>query len=406
MAVELESIRNSTEIKDIGTEAKSYLIKQLSTNQSLLQTNNYIPKVLFNNLQKDQCKQLAKILLKNYINGNLPESTRVTITNNKNLLNYLVLEVTKNITKCFDNCESLTKALNKSDFDVFDFAKENDLKSYFLEITMTENHEDKIKQCLNLLKVLPLPYMQENYQLTAVFTLLVLKKCCQSKKIRKSIDSIFEMVFELSQHSPDLYQILPVDFIFCFKDQVILNLLTLKIKNSNPQLAIKSLIESAVKRKRDENKISTKIVELLTSQGNTVQSIETFSDTAFQMTCIILPIIVKQKKSITASGPRNILADLQEKLQKILVDTFKTIDFSTHSSFVDQTDNTEDSLVEKNSNMAILNALPAYTLTLSRYCETTNVEELRNLDCLWSGLDFFVNHSVSFFNIFSIHILN
>lgn len=376
---------------------KSYLIKQLNTNPSVLENDMYFPRVLFAGLDKNQCKQLSKVLVKLYLNGQTEIFNDVAISNNRTLLNALVLEVAKIITKCFENSESLSKALNKTDFNIAAFAEETNMQDYFKRITLTENNEEKISKCIEILKRLRIPYLEENYQLTAIFVLLSVKKCCQTKKVRKNIDYIMQNIFELSQHAPDLYQIFSVDFIFSFQDTTIMDLLTLKIKTSNQLLVIKCTVEKAVKRVKAKSDLVKNIVELLISKKLNNSSMEAFSDPAFQITCIILPLIVKQKKTITASTFRSILADLQEKLQKVLLDTFKNVDFSKNSSLFSKAGNTEDSVVESESNMAALNAIAAYTLTLSKYCEATEVQEIQNFDCLWSGLDFFIQNAVSIF---------
>lgn len=403
MAMEVLAIRNSDEVSSQSLqENKTYLIKRLSLNPAILESNTYIPRVLFANLDNNQYRQLAKSLTKLYLNDEVSEVFgSVAIRNNKPLLNALVLEVAKNIAKCLQNCEDLTKALSK-EFSMTAFTKENDIKTYFNGITIDENNEEKIRKCIELMKTLQISYLEENYQLTAVFMLLAIKKCCQSKKIRRSIDYLLQNIFELSTHPPDLYQVFPVDFIFCFKDPMMIDLLTLKIKTSNQLLVIKNLIESAVKRVRMESDLVKSIVELLMKNNSkNTSSIEGFSDSKFQITCIILPLLVKQRKVITAGAFRSILAELQEKLHKPLLDTFKNIDFSKtgNTSVIGNKSagNIDNSVME--TDMATLNAMAAYSLTLSKYCESTDAGDMKNLDCLWSGLEFFVDNAVSQYRI-------
>lgn len=403
MAMEVLAFRNSDEDSSQALhETKTHLIKRLGSNPAILESNTYIPRVLFANLDKNQYRQLAKSLVKLYLNDEITEVFgSVAIRNNRSLLNALVLEVAKNIAKCLQNCDDFTKALSK-EFDIAAFAKEIDIKTYFNGITIVENNDDKIKKCIDLMKTLQISYLEENYQLTAVFVLLALKKCCQSKKIRRNIDCLLQNIFELSTHPPDLYQVFPVDFIFCFKDTMMIDLLTLKIKTSNQLLVIKNLIESAVKRVRIESDLVKSIVELLLKKSSKHDdTIEAFSDPRFQISCIILPLLVKQRKVITAGAYRSILAELQERLHKPLLDTFKTVDFSTNASNTSVVSNknsavgnVEDSVIEADS-MATLNAMAAYSLTLSKYCESTGGEAIKNLDCLWSGLEFFVDNAVS-----------
>ncbi|KOB68387.1 Actin-depolymerizing factor 1, partial [Operophtera brumata] len=407
MAMEVLVMKNPHEDSSQALqETKSYLIKRLASNPAILESNTYIPRVLFANLDKTQYKQLSKSLVKLYLNDEVTEIFKnVAITNNRLLLNAIVLEVSKNVVKCFQNCDDLAKALSK-EFNMISFAKGHDIKAYFNGITIEENSDEKIKKCIELMKTLQISYLEENYQLTAVFVLLATKKCCQSKKIKRTIDGLLQNIFELSIHPPDLYQVFPVDFIFCFKDTSMIDLLTLRIKTSNQLLVIKNLIESAVKRVRIESDLVKKIVELLLPKksSKTASTIEAFSDPKFQISCIILPLLVKQRKAITTSAFRSILADLQEKLHKPLLDTFKNVDFSktgnislvTGDKNNSVTGHTEDSIVESDSSMTVmvtLNAMAAYSLTLSKYCESTDKEDVKNLDCLWSGLEFFVDNA-------------
>lgn len=405
MAMEVLIMRNSNEDSNQALqETKSHLIKLILINPAILESNTYIPRVLFANLDKNQYKQLAKSLIKLYLNDEVTEIFKnVAITNNRLLLNALVLEVAKNVAKCFQNCDDLTKALSK-EFNMITFAKGFDMKTYFNGITIEENSDEKIKKCIELMKTLQISYLEENYQLTAVFVLLAIKKSCQSKKIKRNIDGLLQNIFELSIHPPDLYQIFPVDFIFCFKDTMMIDLLTLRIKTSNQLLVIKNLIESAVKRIRVESDLVKNIVELLLPKksSKTDNTIEAFSDPKFQISCIILPLLVKQRKAITTSAFRSILAELQEKLHKPLLDTFKNVDFGntglvTGNKNKSVSGNTEDSIVESDNSMTVmatLNAMAAYSLTLSKYCESTDNEDVKKLDCLWSGLEFFVDNAV------------
>lgn len=381
-------------------EEKTHLIKQLSANANVLDT--IVAKVLFPNLDKTQLKLLSKTLVKQYLsNPELEIFKSEAVINNRLLLNAIVLETVKNLTKRFENTEDFSKALSKSDFDMISFAKCIDTIEYFVNIDCITDEDSTIMNCIQILKQLPIYYLEESYQLATIFVLLATKKCCQVKKIRKCIDYVLQSIFELTPKYPDIFKLFPADFLFSLEDKTTLNLLTLKIKTSNNLLVIKSVLESAVKKVKTDSEIVKKIVELLlnkqTNKKGGVTTIEYFSDTAFQISCIILPIIAKEKKAITASAYRSILANLQEKLHKSMLDCFKNIDFSSSSLSMDTTRNTEDSMVVSDNMLATLNAMGAYSLTLSKYCETTDVEEIKNLDCLWSGLEFFVQNAVSFF---------
>lgn len=356
--------------------------------------------VIFSTLDKTQLKNVAKNLVKLYINNSNVEILQSnTISNNKPLLNAIVLETVKNITKCFENNENLTKALTKSDFDLTKFIKEIDIKEYFEQICLKEHQDEVVTNCVDILKQLTLSCIDENYQLVGIFILLSTKKCCQ-KKTRKNIDLILQNVYELSPKCPDIYKIFPVDFIFSFDDRLMINLLTLKIKNANNMLVIKYTLESAVKKVKADSDVVKQLVEILltTQNKNNASNIEYFSDPAFQISCIILPIIAKEKRAITTSAYRSILATLQEKLHNSMLNAFKNIDFGNNSSLMNETNgNTDESLVVSDNTLATLNAVGAYSLTLSKYCETTDASEIKNLDCLWSGLEFFVQHAVSTF---------
>ncbi|XP_053620785.1 uncharacterized protein LOC128681155 [Plodia interpunctella] len=378
--------------------AKIHLIKQIATKpQSLNIAKNYLNNVLFYNLDKNLLKQLSKCLVKLYL-SNPDESLfkNDTIIYNRDVLNALVLETCRNITKCLVNTDELTKSLSKLDFDLAEFAKERDMKDYFENISKNDD-DSTITNCVEILKQLQIYYLEEKYQLVAIFVLLSLKKCCQ-KKIRRNIDNILHNIFELSSQAPDLYKIFPIQYIFSFEDKTLLNLLTLKNKTSNHSLIIKSILESAVKRVRSDSSLVINIVELLLQNhdlnGNKAANIEYFSDTAFQISCIILPLIAKQKKVLTSSAYRSVLADLQEKLHKSMLEAFKNINFKDSSLLNESTGNVDESMVVSESEMAILNAMAAYSLTLSKYCETTDGEEIKKLDCLWSGLEYFVQNAI------------
>lgn len=396
MASQILSVRSGEEYnKEIMTSTKAHLIKQISENPTLLQNNNFC-SVLFSDLDKTHTKQLAKCLIKLYlVDSELGMLQSNAVTNNRTLLNFLVLETARNIAKCLENNNLLSHMLGKSDFNMVSFVKETEIVQYFDQLSIKSENQDAIKSYVNIFNQLPLCYLEENYQLVAIFFLLAIKKSTDGKKLKRNIDTILQSIYELSLQQPDLYQIFPIEYIFSFQDHKLLDLLTLKLKNANNLLIIKSLLELAVKKVRsDSDLVKTIVSKLLKKNKKKVSNMESFNDPAFQVTCLILPLIVKQKKILTSSAFRSILADLQEKLHNVLLESFKNIDFNNGSIIVDN-GNPDDSAVQNDSSVAALNAMPAYSLTLSKYCESTNDEEIKNLDSLWSALEFFSQCAVS-----------
>ncbi|XP_048000075.1 uncharacterized protein LOC125237142 [Leguminivora glycinivorella] len=198
----------------------------------------------------------------------------------------------------------------------------------------------------------------------------------------------------MSPKNPDLYKIFPVNFLFSFTtdtQDALIELMTLKIKTSNNLLLIKSTLETGVKKVKTDSEIVKSIVKILLKKQKSKNNSELFSDPVFQISCIILPIIAKEKRAITTSAYRSILADLQEKIHKTMLDAFKKIDFS--ENLFQDTGNIEDSVMSDNA-MAALNAMEAYSLTLSKYCETNDAAESKNLDFLWSGFSFFMENAI------------
>ncbi|CAH0598788.1 unnamed protein product [Chrysodeixis includens] len=393
MALQLLSTRNKQDHSTTITPTKTHLIKQISTNPSLLQ-HTYFCKILFTDLDKSHMKELAKCLVKLSLNDANENVLQLdSVANNKDLINALVVETAKTTAKCFENDDSLSKLLGKSDFNIVSFAKERKIMDYFSQITLKSDSQDTLKNCVNIFKQLPIYYLEENYQLVAIFVMLVIKNCTTAKKLKRNIDYVLQSIYELSYQRPDLYQIFPADDIFNFKDTTLLDLLTLKIKTPNTLIIIKSLLELAVKKVRIDSDQVKNIVEKLVKKKKNISTIESFNIPVFQITCLILPSIVKQKKAITASAFRSILADLQEKLYIALLESFKNINFDSTVS-QNETGNTEDSVVESDNNVATLNAMVAYSLILTRYCEATDAEEMKNYDCLLSGLEFFVQNAI------------
>ncbi|KAI5643265.1 urb2/Npa2 family domain-containing protein [Phthorimaea operculella] len=392
----LKSSHNDQNETIIST--KNHLIKQVTTTPEIL--NTCFPEVVFNNLEKAQLKLLAKNLIKTFAsNPEIDLMKTNAVMNNRNLLNALVIENAKNMAKCFENIDDFFKALNKSDFDFSACGKDINMATFFEEISLKEDQENEVSSCITLYRQLQLPYLEESYQLVAIFLLLCAKKSCQ-KKIRKSVDHILLNIFEMSPKYPDIYKIFTADTIFSFEDKTVLNLLTLKIKTSNSMFIIKSILESAVKKVKTNSDIVKSIVDLLLSQQKgkkeDTSSIEYFSDPVFQITCIILPIIAKEKRAITTSNFRSILANLQENLHKSLLKCFKTISFDSNTSLLNETiGNIDDSMVVSENTLASLNAMAAFSLTLSKYCETNDAEEMKNLEYLWSGFEFFIQKALS-----------
>lgn len=384
---------------------KSYLIKQL-TSSNVLDNEVYIKKMVLANLQKTQAKQLAKHLVKLCINEDTDILKQNYILNNRTLLNALVMETLRNTIKRFDNAEALSKAMTKTDFDLTLFLKNADVKDLFGQMTMNTEETDVAKY-MDILKQLPIYYLEEKYQLMSLFVLLLVKNS-SSKKLKKNVDSILQSLYELSPKNPDLYKIFPVDFIFSFEDRTVIDLLTLRIKTSNNLLLLKSTLETGVKKVKVDSEIVKNIVEILLVKqtSENTSSIEYFCDPVFQITCLILPIIAKEKKAITTSAFRSILANLQEKIHIAMLDAFKNIDFGTNGSFLaNQSGNPEDSMLMSDKTLAALNAMEAYSLTLSKYCETNDAEEIKNLECLWSGLDFFTHNAVSIYRYYIYYYL-
>ncbi|XP_045781293.1 uncharacterized protein LOC123878215 isoform X2 [Maniola jurtina] len=398
MTIELLSTDNTDEhTSNLLSETKTNIIKQISDHPQILAYDNYITSNLFRNLDRNQSKQLSKLLLKS---GTHDPDMKIfntnAITGNKVILQTILLKVTKNICDCIENTSVLSKALSKTNFDVTSFTKEVNIKEYFYN-TLIQN-QDVIENLIEVLKQLQIHYMEENYQLTAIFVLLITKKCCQTKKLRKKIDYILQSIYELSPKYPDLYKIFSVDFIFDFDNNTLIDLLKLTNKTPNNTLVLKSVLETAVKKVKTDSEIVKNIVEILLTNHKskgTLSSIEYFKEPVFQIICIILPLIAREKKAITTSAYRSILANLQEKLNKAMLDSFKNIDFSKNSSFlVDEAGSTDDSVVVSENTVATLNAMGAYTLTLLKYCESNDGLELKNMECVLLGLELFVQRAI------------
>ncbi|XP_038217221.1 uncharacterized protein LOC119836076 [Zerene cesonia] len=384
---------NTDNVDEIISNTKSHLIKQISSTNTLTH-NEYFAKVLFGNLDNSQLKQLAKCLIKMYANDqNLDMFKNDSICNNKILLNTLVFEVAKYITKSFENASSLSKSLGKAGFDITTFFKDNDVKVYFNKLAIDSENFEVIMKYIEVLKHLQIYYLDENCQLTTIFLLVTLKKCCNSKKAKRSIDNVLQSIFEISPKKPDLFKIFPVDLLFDFENGI-LELLKLNAKTSNHVSIIKNVLETAVKKVKKEPEIIKKMVEILLNNFKTkmvnITSISDFNDDVFQLICIVLPLIAKEKKNITTSAYRSILANLQDNLNQAMLNSFKNVDFIKSNLNVSNTDNS----IMSDDTMATLNAMGAYTLTLLKICETNDGTEIKSMDCLWPGLEFFVQNAI------------
>ncbi|XP_068624303.1 uncharacterized protein tsr isoform X2 [Battus philenor] len=401
MAIELINIETEICQTEAVTSLRTHLIKELATNSDEISSNTYFTRQLFTKLDTNQAKQLAKALVKAYINGvDCEIFQNEAIAQNRILLNALVLETTRNIMKCFKNGNTLSKPMNKTNFDIVSFVKSINVRQLFNELTLNiENEIDNITKYVQLLRLLQIFNLTESYQLTAIFVLLAVKKCCHKKKLRRSIDSTLQVIFELSPKCPDIYKIFPVDYIFSFEDNLVLNLLTLSIKTTNQQSIVKNVLEVAVKKVKINSEIVKEIVEILlsknkSSEKKSFENIEYFSDTIFQLQCTILPIIAKEKRAVTLSAYRTIFANLQERLHQAMLESFMRVDFTNVNNFINNNGNTDDNSVSLEMREAIHNAIGAYSLTLLKYCEVTDVEEIKKLDCLWSGFEFFVQNAI------------
>lgn len=396
------------EIKNINSQeivpTKSYLLDRVANDTEML-INHYQSKVILSNLTHDQMKKSSKALVKILNeNQNLELLVNSNILNSKTLSSMIAMDILQLLVKELaspSNDKSLTKVMAKDNFSVTEFFNEVDFVDYFTNISgkreFTDDELINITYYIECLKQLQVYNLEENVLLTIICVCFALKRSTDKKKIRKNIDYLLQMIFELTPKCPDLYKIIPVDYMFAFPNNTFLELATLKLK-SNRMLVIKSVLEVAVKKVKTDSDYIKKIVKILISNQKSKigSSIDYFSDDIFQISCLVLPLIAKEKKAITTSAFRSILATLQEKLHKSLLKCFKTIDFSNENSLFMETGNADESIITDHT-LATLNAMEAYTLTLAKYCETSDVEEIKNLDCLWSGLGFFVENAVNIF---------
>lgn len=421
-AVELLSLQNPEyETEELNAPTKTHLIKHATysyNHQKTLFSPMYC-RTVYANLESDQLKRLTKKFLRSQsgveaLSTNPEFDVLESVANNKPLLTAFTVETLKIIARGLEdtmdvysrdpNYPRLSKALSEDTFEGMN-SLPVDAKEYFEMFSEYEQRDISAIDCdflayVDVLHRLQLPHLEERYQLGAVFVLLALKRAAKAKKLLRRVDELLRSLFEISPKHPDLYKLFPVEYLFDFEAQLLMKLLTLNIDTSNPLLLIKCLLETAVKKvKTDAEVVKCLVKTLLTNQKvkkEDATNIEYFADPVFQTTCLVLPIIAKEKKAITNSVFRTILADLQEKLHKALLKSFKRINISNEKSrLIEKAGDTVDSEVAVRNATATLDAMEAFSLTLSKYCETTNAEDMQNLDYLWTGLEFFVENAVS-----------
>ncbi|XP_052742715.1 uncharacterized protein LOC112058104 [Bicyclus anynana] len=389
---------------EIISESKTIIIKRIFDCPQYLLYDKYITTNLFRNLNNNQLKMVSKSFLKSYTNySDLRIFKTEAVVNNEELLQALLYKVIRNICDCIENANVISKALNKYGFDIISFRKHVDVKECLNCTNMKNQVEIKLGEMIDVFKQLQIHCLGESYQLVAIYVLLIIKKCCQSKKIKKSIDYILQSIFELSAKYPDLYKLFPIDYIFDFEDTTLMDLLILTIRTPNSALLIKIVLETAVKKVKTDSEVVKNVVEILLTNHKskgTIISIDYFKDPVFQITCVLLPLIAKEKKAITTSAYRSILAHLQDKLNKAMLHSFKDIDFS--SIVYEDAGNTVFPpsicvpIIKKKPKDAApaLNAMGAYSLSLLMYCESNDPKEIEKMDCLLSGLDFFIQNAI------------
>lgn len=352
---------------------------------------NYYFKALFVNLDRQQYRQLAKSLVKiHVVDPEISIFQSECVATNKDLLTAVTFEILKNVVKNFENASVFCKSLG-NDFDIESFFKDVDINDYFNNLSFNMVDNDETMKSLEVLKDLQIYNLDENCQLTAIFILLALKKCCNIKKIKRTIDNTLQTIFELTPKTPDIYKIFSVSFLFNFENGII-KLLKMNAKISNHVLIIKNILEFTTRKVKNEPEVIKTLVKQLLKGYNKIEikRIEDFSEEVFEIICILLPLISKERKN-SATMPKSILTSLQEDINRAILDSFKSIDFE---KYVLNTTNTDESVITE-SSMAILNAMVAYALTLAKSCESNEGKEIKSIHCLWSGLEFFVQNAVS-----------
>lgn len=360
------------------SETKTNILKNISSYPQVVTNDNYFTNTLYRNLNKRQTKILTKAILKNYsTNNNIGIFKTHAVSNNRELLQSILLKVSKNITDCIGNVEVLSEALNKTNFEVNSFVKWVNVRDLFKNGNII--NEDEISNNIDILRLLQIHNLKENYQLTAILVLLLAKHYCQHKKLKRNIDSILHSIYELSPKYPDVYKIFQPDAIFDFNNNIILELLRLNIKTTKDTLIMKNVIEIAVKKVKTDPDVIKNIVEILLRNHKTseINNLVNFDNPVFEIICLALPVIAREKKNITTSAYRSILADLQEKLNTAMLDSFRNFNFNKN-------------VENENSH----NSMLAYSLTLLKFCESSDINE-KDVDCMLSGLQYYIDIAVS-----------
>ncbi|OWR42050.1 hypothetical protein KGM_205497 [Danaus plexippus plexippus] len=360
------------------SETKTNILKNISSYPQVVTNDNYFTNTLYRNLNKRQTKILTKAILKNYsTNNNIGIFKTHAVSNNRELLQSILLKVSKNITDCIGNVEVLSEALNKTNFEVNSFVKWVNVRDLFKNGNII--NEDEISNNIDILRLLQIHNLKENYQLTAILVLLLAKHYCQHKKLKRNIDSILHSIYELSPKYPDVYKIFQPDAIFDFNNNIILELLRLNIKTTKDTLIMKNVIEIAVKKVKTDPDVIKNIVEILLRNHKTseINNLVNFDNPVFEIICLALPVIAREKKNITTSAYRSILADLQEKLNTAMLDSFRNLNFN-------------ENVENENSH----NSMLAYSLTLLKFCESSEINE-KDVDCMLSGLEYYIDIAIN-----------
>ncbi|CAG9572984.1 unnamed protein product [Danaus chrysippus] len=359
------------------SETKTNILKNISNYPQIVTYDNYFTNTLYRNLNKKQNKILTKAIFKSYSTNNNTEIFKThAVSNNRELLQSILLKVAKNIIDCIENIEVLSEALNKSSFEVTSFVKGINIMDLFQNGKIL--NEDELSNNIDILRLLQIRNLKENYQLTAILVLLLAKHYCQHKKIKRNIDNLLQSIYELSPKYPDIYKIFPENVIFDFNNNIILDLLRLNIKTTKNTLIVKNIIEIAVKKVKTDPDVIKNIVEILlrNHKTNEISNLVNFDNPVFEVTCLALPVIAKEKKNITTSAYRSILADLQEKLNTAMLDSFRNLNF------------------KDDENEMSLNSMGAYSLTLLKLCESINNDE-KDLNCILNGLEYYVDKAIN-----------
>ncbi|CAK1549392.1 unnamed protein product [Leptosia nina] len=390
IVMDLSMTSQTDEITQTIYNTKDHLIKHLINAKAMI--SSYYAGTLFSKADKKQLKLIAKNLLKMHESD--PDLLQnACVASNSELLSALLTEVLKNITKNLDNVGPLTKYVGKGEFEIEQFVKDIDLMQYFDTIAVNSENDDDIIKYLDVMRVLKIYYLNESSQLKAIFVLLLLKKCSSVKKIKRSIDFILQSIFEVSPKRPDVLKLLSVPFLFNFENGI-LKLLKMTARSTNHTLIIREILESATRKVRNDPSFIRAIVDLLLDNYKKIElgSMDHFCSDVFQIICIIVPLIAKEKKSISPALYKSNLADIYESLNAALLESFKSIDFGSILPSSANSMNADESIITDNS-MSILNAMGTYALVLSKCCESNDEAGIKSL---WSGLEFFIHNAIHF----------